>query len=107
MVLYFPEGRFIIHDDSDRVKIDPDSGGEQVLEFTASHFILRGAGADKTTLWMKTHLLPLSPNKKWSTPYLLQLGFLERTSQGRLATQKAYEHMGVPYGKDDQPPRLF
>jgi Holliday junction DNA helicase RuvB len=28
-------------------------------------------------------------------PYLLQLGFLERTSQGRVATQRAYEHLGV------------
>jgi Holliday junction DNA helicase RuvB len=27
-------------------------------------------------------------------PYLLQLGFLERTSQGRVATQHAYEHLG-------------
>ena len=28
-------------------------------------------------------------------PYLLQLGFLERTSQGRLATQRAYHHFGM------------
>ncbi len=28
-------------------------------------------------------------------PYLLQLGFLERTSQGRLATKRAYEHLGL------------
>ncbi len=28
-------------------------------------------------------------------PYLLQLGFLERTSQGRMATQLAYEHLGL------------
>jgi len=27
-------------------------------------------------------------------PYLLQLGFLDRTSQGRLATALAYEHLG-------------
>ena len=30
-------------------------------------------------------------------PYLLQLGFLERTSQGRLATRLAYEHLGLVY----------
>ena len=35
-------------------------------------------------------------------PYLLQLGFLERTSQGRLATQRAYEHLGLPYPKEGQ-----
>ncbi len=30
-------------------------------------------------------------------PYLLQLGFLERTSQGRQATRLAYEHLGLVY----------
>jgi len=30
-------------------------------------------------------------------PYLLQLGFLERTPRGRLATRLAYQHLGVPY----------
>ncbi|MFC1906635.1 Holliday junction branch migration DNA helicase RuvB [Chloroflexota bacterium] len=33
-------------------------------------------------------------------PYLLQLGFLERTPRGRLATPLAYEHLGLPYNKD-------
>jgi len=30
-------------------------------------------------------------------PYLLQLGFLERTPRGRLATPLAYQHLGLPY----------
>ncbi|NLS80236.1 MAG: Holliday junction branch migration DNA helicase RuvB [Chloroflexi bacterium] len=30
-------------------------------------------------------------------PYLLQLGFIERTPRGRTATRLAYEHLGVPY----------
>ncbi len=30
-------------------------------------------------------------------PYLLQLGFLDRTPRGRIATRAAYAHMGVPY----------
>lgn len=30
-------------------------------------------------------------------PYLLQLGFLDRTPRGRVATRNAYEHMGIPY----------
>lgn len=29
-------------------------------------------------------------------PYLLQLGFLERTSRGRMATPHAYAHLGLP-----------
>jgi Holliday junction DNA helicase RuvB len=36
-------------------------------------------------------------------PYLLQLGFLDRTPQGRVATPKACEHLGLPYSKKDQP----
>jgi Holliday junction DNA helicase RuvB len=30
-------------------------------------------------------------------PYLLQLGFLDRTPRGRVATQRAYEHLGFAY----------
>lgn len=36
-------------------------------------------------------------------PYLLQLGFLERTPRGRLATQLAYQHLGRPYDKEKPP----
>jgi Holliday junction DNA helicase RuvB len=28
-------------------------------------------------------------------PYLIQLGFLQRTPRGRIATRLAYEHLGV------------
>jgi Holliday junction DNA helicase RuvB len=35
-------------------------------------------------------------------PYLLQLGFLDRSPQGRVATRSAYEHLGVPYREDGQ-----
>ena len=35
-------------------------------------------------------------------PYLMQLGFLERTSRGRLATPRAYEHLGLTAPKQDQ-----
>lgn len=36
-------------------------------------------------------------------PYLLQLGFLDRTPQGRVATKLAYEHLGLEYREDTQP----
>jgi Holliday junction DNA helicase RuvB len=39
-------------------------------------------------------------------PYLLQLGFLERTPQGRVATRRAYDHLSLEYPRDDQG-RLF
>ena len=35
-------------------------------------------------------------------PYLLQLGYLERTSHGRMATALAYEHLGIPLPVDGQ-----
>ncbi len=30
-------------------------------------------------------------------PFLMQLGFLQRTPRGRIATEKAYRHLGLPY----------
>ena len=33
-------------------------------------------------------------------PYLIQLGFLERTPRGRIATQHAYEHLNRPYDRE-------
>ncbi|OQA42344.1 MAG: Holliday junction ATP-dependent DNA helicase RuvB [Chloroflexi bacterium ADurb.Bin325] len=40
-------------------------------------------------------------------PYLLQLGFLDRTPRGRVATRRAYEHMGEPYPESAEQPGLF
>ncbi|HNS49811.1 MAG TPA: Holliday junction branch migration DNA helicase RuvB [Anaerolineae bacterium] len=36
-------------------------------------------------------------------PYLLQLGFLDRTPRGRIATRLAYEHLSLPYHESPQP----
>jgi Holliday junction DNA helicase RuvB len=33
-------------------------------------------------------------------PYLIQQGFLQRTKQGRIATRRAYEHLGQPPPSD-------
>jgi len=42
-------------------------------------------------------------------PYLLQLGFLDRTPRGRVATRRAYTHLGLPFPEDKAPqqPTLF
>jgi holliday junction DNA helicase RuvB len=40
-------------------------------------------------------------------PYLLQLGFLDRTPQGRVATRRAYDHLGMPFIDPGQQPALF
>ena len=36
-------------------------------------------------------------------PYLLQLGLIERTPRGRLATPRAYEHLGFEVPEENQP----
>ncbi|HZT42582.1 MAG TPA: Holliday junction branch migration DNA helicase RuvB [Chthonomonadaceae bacterium] len=48
-----------------------------------------------------------------SEPYLLQLGFINRTNRGRLATRAAHDHLGLPYrerpeasnGRKEEPPQ--
>ncbi len=41
-------------------------------------------------------------------PYLLQLGFLDRTPRGRVATRLAYEHLGIAYARgQNAQPKLF
>ena len=35
-------------------------------------------------------------------PFLMQLGFLERTPRGRVATKLAYEHLGLEFNKSNQ-----
>ena len=41
-------------------------------------------------------------------PYLLQLGFLDRTPRGRMATRRAYDHLGVEYEDNaSNQPRLI
>ena len=35
-------------------------------------------------------------------PYLIQLGLLERTPRGRVATEKAYHHLGFDVPKNLQ-----
>ena len=40
-------------------------------------------------------------------PYLLQLGLLERTARGRVATNKAYEHLGFDIDKKEGQKKLL
>lgn len=40
-------------------------------------------------------------------PYLLQLGFLDRTPQGRVTTRAAYAHLGFAYPENGEQPRLL
>lgn len=41
-------------------------------------------------------------------PYLLQIGFLKRTTRGRVATKAAYEHFNIPFPRTlDPQPKLL
>ncbi len=40
-------------------------------------------------------------------PYLLQLGYLERTPSGRQVTRSAYHHLGIEFIPKDQQQKLF
>jgi holliday junction DNA helicase RuvB len=40
-------------------------------------------------------------------PYLIQLGFLQRTPRGRVATRRAYEHLGAEFLARTDQPSLF
>lgn len=40
-------------------------------------------------------------------PYLIQIGFLQRTPRGRIATRPAYEHLGYPASAARNQNRLF
>ncbi len=40
-------------------------------------------------------------------PYLLQLGFLDRTPRGRVVTRRGYEHLGIPFPEAPDQRPLF
>jgi Holliday junction DNA helicase RuvB len=63
------------------------------------HLLCNGSGDDRASIGGATIMDVYEP-------YLLQLGFLDRTPRGRVATPLAYEHIGIPYegnGSSNQP----
>lgn len=40
-------------------------------------------------------------------PYLMQIGFLQRTPRGRVATENAYRHLGIAWGGESSGAALF
>ena len=40
--------------------------------------------------------------EEFNEPYLLQIGFLERTPRGRVLTKRAYEHLGLDFPEERQ-----
>lgn len=40
--------------------------------------------------------------EEYNEPYLIQIGFLERTPRGRVLTEHSYKHLGLDYPKEKQ-----
>lgn len=67
-VIYFPEGEFILHTEEDDV-----NGKSQSILIQAGNIIIKGAGKDRTTLAMRSPMLPADENILYSSPDMIQL----------------------------------
>ncbi len=86
-------------------KLEIDSLGLDDVDHKVLHTIIEKFGGGPVGL----DTIAASINEDADTimdvyePYLLQLGFLERTPRGRVVARLAYEHLGLPYKKSAQP----
>ena len=73
-----------------------DSTDKRMLEAIIKHFNGGPVGLDTLAAITNEETVTLEDVYE---PYLLQLGFLNRTPRGRVATASAYKHLGVPLPK--------
>lgn len=79
----------------DMLAIDPlglDSSDRRILETLIHHF--GGGPAGLSTLAAATQE-ETSTIEEVYEPFLLQMGFIQRTPRGRIVTDKAYKHLGL------------
>ena len=79
----------------DMLAIDPlglDSADRRILETLINHF--GGGPAGLSTLAAATQE-ETSTIEEVYEPFLLQMGFIQRTPRGRIVTEKAYRHLGL------------
>lgn len=83
MVIYFPEGTYVLHNDDDNTNVSGkqtdvlDSKGNNVstgIRICANNIIIKGAGAGKTFIKMETPNLPTDVNNTGSSPELINIG---------------------------------
>jgi Holliday junction DNA helicase RuvB len=89
--------------------LDVDELGLDALDRGVLHRIIRDFRGGPVGLETIAASLSEEPDTIMDVvePYLLQLGFLDRTPRGRVATRKAYEHLGEPYPEAGEQPGLF
>ena len=80
-----------------RMEIDPI--GLDMIDRKMMLFIIQNFGGGPVGLDTLAASIGEDPNtiEDVYEPYLLQLGFLNRTPRGRMATAKAYEHFGISF----------
>lgn len=80
-----------------RMEIDPI--GLDMIDRKMMLFIIQNFGGGPVGLDTLAASIGEDPNtiEDVYEPYLLQLGFLNRTPRGRMATVKAYEHFGISF----------
>ncbi|RLC67292.1 MAG: Holliday junction branch migration DNA helicase RuvB [Chloroflexi bacterium] len=88
--------------------LEVDERGLDDLDRRVLHTIIRKFGGGPVGLDTIAAAISEEPDTIMDVvePYLLQLGFLDRTSRGRVATARAYEHLGMPYDRPEQPALL-
>lgn len=67
-IVYFPKGRFILHDATDDV-----NGKSFSIDINMSHLVIKGAGREKTTIFMKTPNYPTDYEKPWTSPPMINI----------------------------------
>ncbi len=86
-------------------KLEVDSIGLDETDRKVLHTIIEKFGGGPVGLETIAAAISEDPDTIMDIyePYLLQLGFLERTPRGRTATPLAYQHLGLPYDKEKPP----
>ncbi len=93
--------RSVVTDGMDRLKIDPEGLEEHDREILRTVITTYGGGP------VGAETLAISVGEAIDTledfyePYLIQRGFLKRTPRGRVATPRAYEHLGLELPRED------
>lgn len=83
-IIYFPEGEFILHTSDDDV-----NGATPVLSLRVGDFIIKGAGRDKTTIYMQDPALPSDPSVLYSSPSMIEIKHYSGLSDMTTVTEDA------------------
>lgn len=82
VVIYFPEGTYVLHNDDDntydanKTDFDSDAKGNNVsneILMYGGNFVIKGDGADKTFLEMETPNLPKKKSDMYSSPVMINI----------------------------------